>query len=955
MEQLLSTKFYIPSPRPDLVPRPRLIEQLDRGLHRKLTLLSAPAGFGKTTLVTEWIQAKGDAKPPLTIAWLSLDEGDNDLARFLTYFIAALNQIEGIEATFGKGALSMLLSPQPPPIETILTSLINEIAVISVRIIFILDDYHLIVAQPIHHLITFLLERQPPQMHLVIATREDPHLPLAQLRVRDQLTELRAADLSFTSSEAFEFLNHVMGLDLSAEDITTLETRTEGWIAGLQLAAISLRGKEDTTKLIKSFSGSHRLVLDYLIQEVLDQQPENIQTFLLQTSILSRLTGSLCDAVRFGYIETPSSSEGIVFKKLDNGQAILEMLEHANLFIVPQDEDRCWYRYHHLFADLLRQRLYQQQPDNVAEYHRRASIWYEDNGQEIEAFHHAVAANDFEHAACLVEGDGMPLHLRGALIPVLNWLESLPTTMLDSRPALWVMYGSALLLAGQLTEVEGKLQAAEAAIALAAAAEVAPEDAELDDKTKFLMGLIATSRAALAAYVIAGPSTDVEQKLQTAENTLQDTESDEKSQDLVGLVTPIRSALDISQQQVETVIAQSRLGLEYLHPDKLNFRTVPTWLLGVAYQIQGDRAAARQAYSDAISISQGLGALIITIPATIGLGNIQEAGNQLYQAAESYQRALQLGEDYRMPVVCEAYLGMARISYEWNDLDTAQRHWQNSAQLARQLENTDYIISCEVFHARLKIALEDTAGAIAILAQAEQFVRHHNFMHRMPEVAAAQVLTLLHQGTLAGAAHLAEKHELPISQARVYLARGDPSAALALLTPLRQQVETKDWQDERLKVMVLQAIANHVHGEKDVAGQLLDEVLALAEPGGFIRTFVDEGPPMARLLYEAVSHGIAPDYVHRLLAAFPSEEPQQAVKIKSHDPEAEWFEPLSEREIEVLQFIAEGLTNQEIAAKLYISPNTVKAHSRNIYGKLNVSNRTQAGARAKALGILPTG
>jgi LuxR family maltose regulon positive regulatory protein len=297
---------------------------------------------------------------------------------------------------------------------------------------------------------------------------------------------------------------------------------------------------------------------------------------------------------------------------------------------------------------------------------------------------------------------------------------------------------------------------------------------------------------------------------------------------------------------------------------------------------------------------------------------------------------------------------MARISYEWNDLDAAQRYRQQSVQLARQLENTDYIVSCEVFHARLKLALGDVASAAAVLTQAEQFVRQRNFIHRIPEVVAAQVLTLLHQGALAGAARLAEKYELPISQARVYLARGDPSAARALLTPLRQQVETKDWQDERLKVMVLQAIANHVHGEKDVAGQLLDEVLALAEPGGFIRTFVDEGPPMARLLYEAISDGIDPAYVQRLLAAFPSEEPQQAVKLKSHDPEAEWFEPLSEREIEVLQFIAEGLTNQEIADKLYISPNTVKAHSRNIYGKLNVSNRTQASARAKALGILLT-
>jgi LuxR family maltose regulon positive regulatory protein len=328
VEQLLTTKLYIPPTRPELVPRPRLIDKLNEGLHRKLTLISAPAGFGKTTLVTEWLDnvrldAKNETQAENKIAWLSLDEGDNDLARFLTYFVAALNHIEEIDVTFGKGTLSMLLSPQPPPIETILTSLINEFAAISVRIIFVLDDIHLIETQPIHDALIFLVEHLPPQMHLVFATREDPHLPLARLRSQDQLTELRVADLRFTSSEAAEFLNQVMGLDLSEEDIVALETRTEGWIAGLQLAAISLQGKEDTTKLIKSFSGSHRLVLDYLFEEVLDQQSESVQIFLLQTAILDRLTGSLCDAVRFGKTKSPSSSEGTALTGQDNGQEIL--------------------------------------------------------------------------------------------------------------------------------------------------------------------------------------------------------------------------------------------------------------------------------------------------------------------------------------------------------------------------------------------------------------------------------------------------------------------------------------------------------------------------------------------------------------------------------------------------------------------------------------------------------
>jgi LuxR family maltose regulon positive regulatory protein len=936
VDQLLTTKFYIPPTRPELVLRPRLIKQLNEGLHRKLTLISAPAGFGKTTLVTEWLDnlrldAKNETQTENKIAWLSLDEGDNDLVRFLTYFIAALNQIEGIDTTFGKGTLSMLLSPQPPPIETILTSLINEFATISVRIIFVLDDNHLIEIQPIHDVLTFLLEHFPPQMHLVIATREDPHLPLARLRSQDQLTELRVTDLRFSSSEAAEFLNQVMGLDLSAEDITALETRTEGWIAGLQLAAISLQGKEDTTRLIKSFSGSHRLVLDYLFEEVLDQQSESVKLFLLQTAILDRLTGSLCDAIT----------------GQENGQEILETLEQANLFIVPLDEERRWFRYHHLFAELLRQQLHQsaassskEESGDVAELHKRASLWYEDNGLEIESFQHAAAANDFEHAARLVEGDVMPLHLRGALTPVLNWLESLPTTVLDARPSLWVMYGSALLLAGQLTSVEQKLQAAEAAL----------DGAELDDKTKFLVGLIASARAALSSYVLTGQPAGVEQKLQAAEAALQDTESDEKSQDLVGLVTPIQAALAIDQHQVETVIVQSRRALEYLPPDN-PFRITPTWLLGVAYQLQGDRAAASRAYTEVISLSQAVGAFLITIPATIGLGNVQETENQLYLAAESYRRGLQLRDDQPLPVACEAYLGLARIFYEWNDLDAAQQHRQHSVQLARQLENTENIISCEVFLARLKLAQGDVAGAAAILTQADQLVRQHNFVYRLPEVAAAQVLTSLHQGDLAAAVHLVEKYELPISLAQVHLAQGETSAALAVLGPLRQQVDAKGWADERLNVMVFQAVAHHAHGEKEQAVQLLGDALALAEPGNFIRIFVDEGPPMARLLSEALSQGIAPDYVQRLLAAFPDAQRISGIS-REREQSTDLIDPLSDREIEVLRLMAAGYKYKEVADRLVISINTVRHHNRNIFSKLNVNSRVQAIERGRELDLL---
>ena len=408
---ILATKLYIPPARPNAVFRPRLIERLNEGVSsgRKLTLISAPAGFGKTTVISEWICSCG--KP---VAWLSLDEGDSDPSRFLTYFVASL---QTIAANIGKGVLAILQSPQQPPIESILITLLNEITNIPNHFILVLDDYHRIDSKPVDEALTFLLEHLPPQMHLVIATREDPRLPLARYRTRGQLSELRAADLRFTPAEATDFLNQVMGLNLSAEDIAALETRTEGWIAGLQLAALSMQGRSDSASFIQAFTGSHRFVLDYLVEEVLQQQPKSIQTFLLRTSILDSLCGPLCDAV----LLDPTAS----------GQETLEYLERANLFIVPLDNERRWYRYHHLFAELLRQRLQQSassanEEGGVAELHIRASVWYENNDLMLEAFRHAVAADDIERAERLMESKRMPLHLPGTATEILNWLESLP-------------------------------------------------------------------------------------------------------------------------------------------------------------------------------------------------------------------------------------------------------------------------------------------------------------------------------------------------------------------------------------------------------------------------------------------------------------------------------------------------------------------------------------------------
>jgi len=869
-DSLLRTKLFVPTIRARQVGRHRLIERLNGGLDKGLILISAPAGFGKTTAVAEWVA--GCAQP---VAWLSLDEGDNDPIRFLTYFIAAL---QTIEPNIGRRVLAVLRSPQPPTIEWTLTELLNEITAITHEIVIVLDDYHAVDSAAVDGAVTFMLEHQPAQMHLVIATREDPDLPLAQLRTRGRMTELRAADLRFTSPEAADFLNQVMGLNLSAEDVGALEARTEGWIAGLQLAALSMQGMADAPGFIRSFTGSHRFVLDYLVEEVLGRQSEGIQTFLLRTSILDRMCGPLCEAV------LPDSS--------GSGQEILEYLEHANLFIVPLDNERHWYRYHHLFAELLRQRL--RQSGSVGEYHVRASQWYEDNGLDVEAFHHAAAANDIERAERLIEARGMPLQSLAAATAILDWLDSLPKTVLDAGPSLWVRSATLSLMAGRTTGVEEKLQAAETAM----------QGADPDDKTR----------------------------------------------DLVGQIAAVRATLAILRYQPEAGIFQSRRALECLHADNLPFRSRANWTLGFALQLQGDRAAAREVFTEAIR--QASGNTYYTILASTSLGQVQESENQLYQAAETYRRSLQLFGDQGPPNASEEYIGLARIFYEWNDLDAAEQHGQESLHLARQYDRAiDRFIVSEVFLARLKLVLGDAAGAAAMLASAAETVRQRDFVQRAREVAAAQVLTLLHQGNVAEAAALARSHEVPMSQARVHLAMDDPAAALALLVPFRRQMEAKGWADERLRAMVLQAVALHVHGEREKATQVLAESLRLAEPGGFIRLFVDEGAPMAELLSEAAAQKVMPDYTRKLLAAFEAE------KEKSDDggrpaPAQPLIEPLSDRELEVLRLVAQGLSNQEISARLFLALSTVKGHNRVIFSKLHVQRRTEAVARARELGLL---
>jgi LuxR family maltose regulon positive regulatory protein len=879
---MLATKLYVPPPRPNAVLRPHLVGRLREGLAsgRKLTLISAPAGYGKTTLVSAWV---AEAEQP--VAWLSLDERDSDPTRFLTYLVAALQTVApGIAA----GILSALQAPQPVSIEALLTTLLNELAALAADLVLVLDDYHAIEAKEVDSALAFLVEHLPPRLHVVIVTREDPALPLARWRARNQLTEMRAADLRFAPSEAAAFLNEAMRLGISADQVAALEARTEGWIAGLQLAAISLRGRQDVAAFVTSFTGSHQFVLDYLVEEVLHQQPAHIQSFLVRTSMLDRMCGPLCDAV----LLAPAGA----------GQGILEYLERSNLFVVPLDNERRWYRYHHLFAELLRQRM--RQSDPVAQDHIRASQWFEANGLAIEAFQHAVAANDVERAARLMESRDMPLHTRNALNTILGWLASLPEAVLDAHPLLRVRSATMALTAGLTTGVEEALLGAEIALA----------NVERDPQTRDLLGQIACARATLA----------------------------------------------VTRYQSETVAAEARRALEHLLPGNLRWRFTATWALSAAYLLQGQRAASRRALDEALALNPTSRSLFSTILATTQLGRLQEMDNQLAQAVETYRQVLRLGGDQLGPRASEACLGLARIHYAWNDLEAAEQYALQSEQLARLYDRViDRYILSDVFLARLRLARGDAAGALGQLGEIEQAARQNNFALRLPDVAAAQVLALLAQGDVAAAARLAQTYDLPMSRARVLIAQGDAAAALALLEPLRQQMEARAWHDERLNVTVLQALAHQARGDKAQALSLLGEALALAEPGGLIRLFLDEGPPMARLLAEAAASGIMPGYVARLLAAFRAEEqpvpsgrpatPEERRGASSAHP---LIEPLSQRELEILKLIALGLSNREIGARLFLALDTVKGHNRRLFDKLDVQSRTEAIARARALGLL---
>jgi LuxR family maltose regulon positive regulatory protein len=920
--EILATKLYIPPIRPESVSRPRLIERLNGDLQHKLTLVSAPAGFGKTTLVSQWVDLLQSNNPPDSqienkIGWLSLDENDSDPVRFLAYLIAALSRIAEIDAACMEQSAGMLQSPQPPPIEDVLTSLINEFVTIPGRIILVLDDYHIIESPPVDEAVSYLLERLPPQMHLVIATRVDPQLPLARWRAQGQLAELRARDLRFTLTEAAEFLNLVMGLDLSPEDVAALESRTEGWIAGLQLAAISMQGQRNTAGFIQSFTGSHRFVLDYLIEEVLNRQPESVQSFLLHTAILGRLTGSLCDAL------TGDS----------NGQATLETLEHANLFIVPLDDERRWYRYHYLFADLLRKRLRQKQPALEPVLHTRAGEWYEDHGFADEAIDHVLHAEDFKRAADLIEATADASWRQGEHAKLRRWLFKLPPDIVIAEPHLCIIHAWYLFASGQYEAAEQNLQAVERALGFNR-----DPGAEVE-----LQGQVS-----LAGY---------------------------DRLELQGRLAAIRAFMDAQQGIVPGMIQHANQALEYLPEQDSTWRSLIAIVLGDVHGFKGDMAAAYKARLAALKACEETGEIYYILLASMKVAITLRSQGKLQRTMEICQKQIQRAQECGLSHTSLIGLLLAirgEVLAEINDLDKAVQQAKHGMELVEHgvdIAMRGWSYMCLM---RIMFSSGDLAGIEEVVHKVEQIAREtHVPGWVVNQMTAWQARSWILQDNLEAASQWARErgltsdlgYKLPsefnyfslfdyLILARMMKAEGRLEEATGLLQNLLASAEAGGRTARVIEILNLQALVMQARGETDKALHALGHAFQLAEPEGFFRIFVDEGPPMAHLLYEALTRGVAPGYAGRLLAAFPSQEREQADSVEIPAPGSELVEPLSEREIDVLEYIAMGLTNRDIAARLYLSQNTVKVHTRNIYSKLGVNSRTQAVARAMVLGIL---
>ena len=884
---LLKTKLHVPPVRSELVSRPRLIERLETGRSGKVTLVSAPAGFGKTTLLGEWVTQLQDRA-----GWLALDEGDNDETHFWRYVIAALQMVE---ADLGRDALQLLRAVQRPATQVVLTALLNGLVSLSRGAILVLDDYHLISGPAIHAGVSFLLEHLPPQLHVVISTRADPPLPMHLLRARGQLAELRSADLRFTAGEAAEFLNRAMGLELTTEDVEALEARTEGWVVGLQLAALSLQGRPDAHEFITSFSGGHHYVLEYLTQEVVRRQPEAVQRFLMQTSLLDRLCAPLCNAV---------TGE-------DDGAAMLAYLQQRNLFIVALDQEHRWHRYHHLFADLLGNlRRKQWSAAEIREMHLRACEWHDENGLAAEAVRHALAAQDFYRTAQLIEDNSLAMVTRGQLTTLLRWIEALPEDVARSRPWLCIHQAWPLALAGKADAAKPLLEQVEH--------QVLQDDQRPDARE--ILGNVAAMRALLATM-----HSDMPRAVELAHQADRLLPADNLIPRNVICFVLASGYLEAG----EPVKAGRALGEELgLGRASGNLWTIIRSLCDLADLeiLQGRLSKAADLCREALQEAEARGARQF---GTVGyvlvkLGEILYARDELRAAREHVVEGINLMQGWQQPYeMVRGYTTLATILQAQND-DAGAREALNNA-LEIQAQHPSYprlnslVRSCRV---RLCLAQEG------------------------PDEAAGQAAEMRLEE--AGAIILREQEQAILARLLVAQQRWD--GALELLDPLAEQAEAGGRFGHLIEILVLQALARK--GRGDTAGALtaMERALAMGQPEDYVRVFVEQGASMAALLKQATGRGIAAQYASKLLAALGAGELETAATA-SRPGTPSLVEPLTGRELDVLRLICEGLPNREIAERLTVTLNTVKKHSSHIYGKLGVSSRAQAIVRARELEI----
>ncbi len=943
-EPLLVTKFHSPRSSPQSIPRPRLkrkIEQLFQAGHSFL-LVSAPAGFGKTGLLGEWTaQDQGHT------AWLTLDEEDNDAARFWVYFLAALRNVQD---DLGENGRALLQSQPPPVIETFLTVLLNELAAAARPFTLILDDYHLIDTPAIHNGLAFLIDHLPAQMRLVISSRADPPLPLSRWRAGGLLGEIRLADLRFTKDETSAFFAGILEASLSPDELLALIERTEGWITGLQLAALSMQGRKDLRSFIADFTGSNHYIVDYLTEEILQRQPEAVQSFLLHTAILDRLCSPLCEVVT----GRPA------------GQDMLERLERANLFLQPLDDERHWYRYHQLFLDMLRGRLRRLEPDLISELHRRASQWCEQNGLPGDAIRHALAAEDYPRAADLIMASAEDVFWqRGEISTMLAWLNNLPDEVVRRCPRLCLTHAWALLLSGRLTEVDGRLADFEAALAQEQASGSEPAAA------RGLRGQAAAIHARLARL----------------------------------------------QNDLPRSIELCRSALEYLPQDDTYLRGVITLNLGLACWQSGEIASALRVLEEAAAIAVPGGDVGTSLAAREFLGDLQAEMGRLRQAAVTYHQAIEQAagsEERPIPIASWAYAGLGELHLQWNDLQAAEQSFANCLELARLWGNADGLVWAYRCMAKLEYARGNMEAAGGALSQAEQIARSWRVSPWTASgLAGFRGKFLASQGKTAeamrwgegqglAAAHEVSYQRLPeyLSFARLLLLQKKWEDLESLLMRLQALVESQNLQGRAIEILVLQALSYQGQKKASLAQAALEQALALAEPEGYRRIFLDEGEKMGlmildfRLRIEKTESGVDSgnlrnilDYVSALISDFDATQSAEANEPSITNPQSiidsqqseinnqqskiinqqskinnsqsiisnqksKITNLLSPRELEILALLAQGLTNQEIAGRLYISTGTVKVHLKHIFSKLDAGNRTEAAARARQLSLL---